>query len=364
MSILTGLSGLKASKLVKDALDRGNRLTSNQYPASCSRITSADQTAVDTVRILLVDEDKQLSRRISDQLNLEFDVVSARSSNEAWRKLRELHDSVNMLIFELRESRPGDLRILDSIRETYPQIGVIVMSDSQNVSLAVQLLRSGIHGFVSRTKTSASKYSALIHDWLRQQSLDFKLAQYVRLHHEVMRCMEVRTFLATDVQQSFELKSKEDPFLSQYTFYLYQKFIEKVAIRFNGEVHGTAGDGTMLCFEEPWDAVQAAISIVSRLPEFNRAENHLSRDFALRLGIHTGPVVLGEHAQVSGLFSKTLDIAGHIQKEAQPNQIEVSEETLSGIDNKQLFLPSMRVVNGIRVYYLAQPKSMDQTGNG
>ena len=336
-------------------------LVSKEYKSAIAAISGKSavslpesQPATETARILLIGDSRVALREIKNQLYTDFHLSTARNGSDAWRKLQSPGENFDVIIFDLDDGGPGNSRFLDLIRQHHPQACLVVVSDCQDVQFAIQLLRAGVYDYVNKTGIGADYFPALIRKWQHEQSLDWKLAEYVRLHREVMRCMEVRTFLAVDVQKSFDLKTGEDPFLSQYTFYLYQRFIERCVSKFGGRIHSTAGDGTMICFGQAWDAIQAACSIVQRISEFNRMENWLAQDFRLRLGIHTGPVVLSENASVSGLFSRTLDIAGHIQKDAVPDRVEVSEETLSAIAEKHLFLPSKRVVDGIRIYYLAQ----------
>ncbi|GAB5499079.1 MAG: hypothetical protein PsegKO_13900 [Pseudohongiellaceae bacterium] len=264
-----------------------------------------------------------------------------------------MDESVDVILFDLDNESAAGTNILERILEQYPHICTAALSDKQDVQLVMRLVRAGLYDFVGKVGTRPEYFSSLINKWLQEQGLDWKLGEYVRLHREVMRSMEVRTFLAIDVQKSFDLKARQDPFLSQYTFYLYHRFIERSVTSFGGKIHSTAGDGTMVCFEEPAAAISAANKIVTNLSDFNLLDNWLPQDFSLRLGIHTGPVVFSENSPISHLFSKTIDIAGHIQKDAHPNRVELSEESLSAIENKHGFLPTTRVVDGVRVYYLA-----------
>jgi predicted ATPase/class 3 adenylate cyclase len=120
----------------------------------------------------------------------------------------------------------------------------------------------------------------------------------------------------------------------------YQHSVAGVVERFDGSVAQYLGDGVLVYFGYPVAheddaerAVRAALAIVeaiaARRPEF---EEHYGRGLAVRIGIHTGPVVVGEVG--SGAHHETLavgaasHIAARLQAEAKPDTVLISAPTL------------------------------------
>lgn len=312
------------------------------------------------LRVLLVEHDLLFRHRLRRFLDQECDVTAVSNSNEAWRKITNNAAAFDLILCDLKMPSCDGLRILKFVNNNHPELGFILMSDTSDVGLAVQSMHAGAFDFITKPVTALDTILTRIRKWQQQQTLDYKLTEYARLHKEVVSCMEVRSFLCIDVVSSFKLKENADPFLAQYTFHAYQQLIETVVTEHKGDIHSTAGDGMMICFTDTTNAVQAATAIIGRLASFNRLRNWLPDDFVVRQGIHTGPVVLGTGRRISTLFSKTLDVTGHIQKDAEPGRVEISEEALSGIACKQRFMPTARLVDGGRVYYLADKSCIKQ----
>ncbi|MEO2002730.1 MAG: hypothetical protein ABGY41_01360 [Candidatus Poribacteria bacterium] len=97
---------------------------------------------------------------------------------------------------------------------------------------------------------------------------------------------------------------------------------------------------------------------------FNRADNKLTSPFVLRSGIHTGSVIIDEDGQVSEMFASTLDITGHLQKYAETDRLEISEDTLHAIANKDEFSKMDKEVDGVAVYTHASIASDELNNDG
>jgi class 3 adenylate cyclase len=106
----------------------------------------------------------------------------------------------------------------------------------------------------------------------------------------------------------------------------------------------------MACFVAASDAVAAAHSIFENLDDFNQNENRLQKTFRLRMGIHTGSVIVEKSGRINEMFSEALDVAGHIQKSAEPNRIEISTDTLHSLDDRNQWETTERILDGSAVY--------------
>lgn len=138
------------------------------------------------------------------------------------------------------------------------------------------------------------------------------------------------TAVSVDVVGSREMKLNGTPLDAQLTFDAYHQWVEEKLA-----THGCpqndyawAGDGLIAIFELPETAVQFGKALIGALPVFNTCFNRLHRPFQLRIGVHTGPVLPGERHQGLGRrTSATLDLAGHYQKAARPDEMIVSPTT-------------------------------------
>lgn len=158
------------------------------------------------------------------------------------------------------------------------------------------------------------------------------LRQLIELQEQLRQTEQVVTFLNVDVVDSTKIKASTDPLTTEYSFGEYTKFVIGCAAQFNGQLHSTAGDGVLLVFDHPTDALQAAKRIVAGLIEFNAFRNKTKHPFAVRCGIHTGSVMSasGDARDVS--YSHVIDLSAHVQRSAPVNGIAITSDAA-------LFLP-------------------------
>jgi class 3 adenylate cyclase/tetratricopeptide (TPR) repeat protein len=120
----------------------------------------------------------------------------------------------------------------------------------------------------------------------------------------------------------------------------YQETASEVVTRFDGHVAQYLGDGLLVYFGYPRAheddaerAVRAGLGIVEAIGERNsELEQRYGLRLAIRLGIHTGPVVLGEmgkgdHRETLALGSTT-NLAARVQSIAAPETVLVTSDTL------------------------------------
>jgi class 3 adenylate cyclase len=148
------------------------------------------------------------------------------------------------------------------------------------------------------------------------------------------------TVMFCDLVDSTTLSSQLDPEDLREVVRGYQQVCSAVITRFDGYIAQYLGDGLLVYFGYPvaheddaQRAVRAGLGILAALEDLNIS---LKRDhgiqLAIRLGIHTGLVVVGamggggRHEQLA--LGETPNIAARLQGLAEPNTIAVSEATL------------------------------------
>ncbi len=151
------------------------------------------------------------------------------------------------------------------------------------------------------------------------------------------------TVLFCDLVGSTLLSTHLDPEELRGVLRAYQKTCADIVQRYGGHIAQYLGDGVLIYFGYPQAheddaqrAVRAGLGIVEALPHLqSRLQQSLGirQDFSLqvRIGIHTGPVVVGE---VGGgerrerlALGETPNIAARLQWTADPNTVVISAAT-------------------------------------
>ena len=147
------------------------------------------------------------------------------------------------------------------------------------------------------------------------------------------------TVLFCDLVDSTALSAQLDPEDLREVVRAYQDTCAKVIARFEGHIAQYLGDGLLVYFGYPLAheddaqrAVRAGLGIVEALGQLN---THLGQErgvhLAVRLGIHTGLVVVGEVGggtrQEQLALGETPNLAARLQGMAAPNTLVVSAAT-------------------------------------
>jgi class 3 adenylate cyclase/predicted ATPase len=147
------------------------------------------------------------------------------------------------------------------------------------------------------------------------------------------------TVLFCDLVDSTVLASQLDPEEWREVVRAYQDACAKVIARFEGHIAQYLGDGLLVYFGYPQAheddaqrAVRAGLGIVEALAQLNaRLVQGRGVQLAVRLGIHTGLVVVGEMGggtrQEQLALGETPNIAARLQGLAAPNTVVITGAT-------------------------------------
>jgi class 3 adenylate cyclase len=148
------------------------------------------------------------------------------------------------------------------------------------------------------------------------------------------------TVLFCDLVDSTTLSSQLDPEDLREVVRAYQDTCAKVIARFEGHIAQYLGDGLLVYFGYPQAheddaqrAVRAGLGIIEALGQLNsRLTQEQGVALAVRLGIHTGVVVVGEVGggtrQEQLALGATPNLAARLQGMAAPNTVVVSATTV------------------------------------
>jgi class 3 adenylate cyclase len=142
-----------------------------------------------------------------------------------------------------------------------------------------------------------------------------------------------------DMVESTALSGALDPEDLRDVVRDYQQACAEVIRRYDGHVAQLLGDGLLVYFGYPQDreddpqrAVRTGLEIIAAIGALNtRLEQDKGVKLAVRLGIHTGLVVVGEMGgegrQEQLALGETPNIASRIQGLAEPDTVVISADT-------------------------------------
>jgi class 3 adenylate cyclase len=153
-------------------------------------------------------------------------------------------------------------------------------------------------------------------------------------------------FLAVDVVGSATMKAGEDPSAIQYDFDQYRKLVERI-FRARGVLKTAwTPDGVMACFAHVEDACQAGKDVIKSLQTFNQDVKISKADFAVRCGVNAGLVYFDDATPLETISDRVIDVAGHMQKHAEPNTVLVARKVIEPLRQLEEFAHTSQVVDG------------------
>src|SRR5215467_1554155 len=147
------------------------------------------------------------------------------------------------------------------------------------------------------------------------------------------------TVMFCDLVDSTQLSSQLDPEEYRDVVRAYQWVCTEVIQRYDGHIAQLLGDGLLVYFGYPHAheddaqrAVRTGLGILAAMGDLNtRLQQEKGIQLAIRVGIHTGLVVIGEmggaQRQEQLALGEVPNIASRVQGMAEPNTILISDDT-------------------------------------
>jgi len=180
----------------------------------------------------------------------------------------------------------------------------------------------------------------------------------VRAHALVKEAIDqefrrVQSVLIADLAGSTRLKQPDRTLHTDSLFRTYRK-----AVNESLEAHGCrsyewSGDGVLGLFESAAEAVLAGLKIQVRLEEICETLGSPGL-LSARVGINTGSLYLDPRRSLGEFASRTVDEAGHLQKDCPTGGVALSEATMHSAGTVAEYLALGRNRDGVTVY-LAHP---------
>jgi len=233
-------------------------------------------------------------------------------------------------------------------------VGVAVYLAQLGVCTGLERLENLLRKTIERKAATSAAAIQLPHQRLitpasaSRMSLLREYAVAKRMLSEAQREM---AFLAADVAGSTKMKLGEDKITIEHAFAEYKKFLERIFREYRVYKVAWTPDGVMACFPSVDDATSAARKIITELEWFNRGDIHQLRGkFRVRCGINAGVVLIPEEKPLEEISDHTIDVAGHLQKDAEPDTLWVSAEVHGRLTDRNGFTRLDTQVDGHEVF--------------
>lgn len=136
---------------------------------------------------------------------------------------------------------------------------------------------------------------------------------------------EDRTALSLDVVGSSAMKNPGLTLAAQEQFSLFRDYVRR-RLEQQGVLDSLwSGDGLIALFTSPACGALAARAILDGLASFNAAGQSHWAPMRIRIGVHHGPLLMAPGQPLGEVTSRTLDLAGHLQKISPENSVLISE---------------------------------------
>ncbi|MFH0984067.1 MAG: adenylate/guanylate cyclase domain-containing protein [Candidatus Omnitrophota bacterium] len=169
------------------------------------------------------------------------------------------------------------------------------------------------------------------------------------------------TIMFIDLQGYTSLTSQNTREEHQLFITEIHAFVEKHAQSKRGRLVKTMGDGFLITFESPTDAINCGLAIQEEIGRRNMNVLDESHWLRLRVGISTGEVSVDENNDVYG---DAVNIAARIEKRCDPNEVFISESTYLAMNRSEVnaldlgALKFKNVTEDVRVFKILKEKKI------
>ncbi|MCA9791442.1 MAG: protein kinase [Candidatus Eremiobacteraeota bacterium] len=139
---------------------------------------------------------------------------------------------------------------------------------------------------------------------------------------------KVLSVLMVDLAGSSAIKIPNQTLIADRAFRDYRSTINDILKKYGCQRFDWAGDGAICLFETPDQAVSAAVEIQTTIAEVGQRHQQLPGSLKCRIGINTGEVYVDPRRSLGEFASRTVDHAGHLEKDCPVGGIHVSQATM------------------------------------
>jgi class 3 adenylate cyclase len=131
------------------------------------------------------------------------------------------------------------------------------------------------------------------------------------------------TLIFTDLKDSTAFYERVGDATAYHLVHEHFAMLAETFRAHNGSIVKTIGDAVLAAFEEPADAVRAALAVQEKFREFNATPH--DGEMILKLGVHAGRCIAVTLNDQLDYFGSTVNLAARLQSEAGGGEIIVSQ---------------------------------------
>ena len=158
------------------------------------------------------------------------------------------------------------------------------------------------------------------------------------------------TFLSIDIIRPSQLKTGADDTAVTLSFRAYEDLVRAAFDEYSVWKQAWTADGALACFLSRELAVAAAQRILQSLEDFNSNANRLNSPFRVHCGVNEGEVAIYEDTPLERVVEHAVDLAGHLQKAAQPNTLWLPADLYEKLPDQTGFRATEEAVQGRKIY--------------
>jgi len=346
-------------------------------------------------RILVVDDNATNRDLLTRQLSRSgHEVAEAEGGLEALARLER--DTFDLILLDLMMPVISGFEVLGRLKgnprtRDIPVIMISALDDLDSIvrcieAGAVDYLPKPYEAMLLRARIGASLENKLLRDREKLMTEEIKrekarseaLLLSILPRPVVDRIHAGETMIADDVEQATilfadlvgftQFAGRQPP--GELVKFLNSVFslFDELSHRFGGEKIKTIGDAYMVAFGLPEpraDHAEAAAHMArAMLGGIDRMRAAGNAPLALRIGIHTGPMVagiIGQRKFAFDVWGNTVNIASRMESHGEPGQIHVSEAVARELGGRFTFRDRGEIeVKGsgpMRTFFLGEPIS-------
>lgn len=142
------------------------------------------------------------------------------------------------------------------------------------------------------------------------------------------------TIVMLDLAGSSKIKVPNQTLIADRAFQDYRQTINQILEQHGCERYEWSGDGAISLFPEPIGAVDAAVKVQRAVSDVGARHEELPDALKVRIGIRTGLVYYDPRRTLGEFASRTVDQAGHLEKDCPPGSIRLGDTTVKALGGR------------------------------
>ena len=139
------------------------------------------------------------------------------------------------------------------------------------------------------------------------------------------------TIVMLDLAGSSKIKIPNQTLVADRAFQDYRATINAILDEYGCERYDWSGDGAISLFADAVNGVDAAVKVQRAVSEVGSRHKELPDALKVRIGIRTGMVYYDPRRTLGQFASRTVDQAGHLEKDCPPGSIRLGDQTVRAI---------------------------------